>query len=239
VYGTVRALTVYNGNLIAAGEFTTAGGGSASHIASWDGAGWHTLGLGLSGTNPSALALIVYNGDLIAGGGFEFSDGGFTARIAKWNGLSWSALGSGIDGGYPRGYPYVDALSIYGGRLIAAGFFESSGGVPAVNIARWDGSTWQGLGDGVDAQANALAVYNNDLLVGGRFITAGGSVSAYWARWFQPTADFNGDNAINSQDFFDFLGAFFALAPAADFNRDGAVNSQDFFDFLGAFFAGC
>lgn len=52
-------------------------------------------------------------------------------------------------------------------------------------------------------------------------------------------ADFNGDGAVNSQDFFDFLGAFFSLDPSADFNSDAAVNSQDFFDFLGAFFSGC
>jgi len=52
-------------------------------------------------------------------------------------------------------------------------------------------------------------------------------------------ADFNDDGFANSQDFFDFLVAFFALAPEADFNDDTFVNSQDFFDFLVAFFAGC
>jgi hypothetical protein len=52
-------------------------------------------------------------------------------------------------------------------------------------------------------------------------------------------ADFNGDDTVNSQDFFDFLTAFFASEPAADFNEDTVVNSQDFFDFLTAFFAGC
>jgi hypothetical protein len=54
--------------------------------------------------------------------------------------------------------------------------------------------------------------------------------------------DFNMSGELNSQDFFDFLNAFFALDPRADFNHSGAVNSQDFFDFLNCFFtppAGC
>jgi hypothetical protein len=52
-------------------------------------------------------------------------------------------------------------------------------------------------------------------------------------------ADFNEDDVVNSQDFFDFLTAFFASSPDADFNADKVVNSQDFFDFLTAFFDGC
>ncbi|MGE3109015.1 MAG: GC-type dockerin domain-anchored protein [Phycisphaerales bacterium] len=60
--------------------------------------------------------------------------------------------------------------------------------------------------------------------------------------WFKPIscrADINGDGSTTSQDFFDFVTAFFAGSAAADFNHDGTVNSQDFFDFLAVFFAGC
>lgn len=53
------------------------------------------------------------------------------------------------------------------------------------------------------------------------------------------SADFNNDVLVNSQDFFDFLIAFFAADPVADFNADGTVDSTDVFDFLTAFFAGC
>jgi hypothetical protein len=51
---------------------------------------------------------------------------------------------------------------------------------------------------------------------------------------FSCPCDWNASGNINSQDFFDFLSAFFT--GNGDFNCDSVNNSQDFFDFLACFF---
>ncbi len=54
--------------------------------------------------------------------------------------------------------------------------------------------------------------------------------------------DFNGDELLNSSDFFAYLNCYFSGSPiacGADFNQDGLFNSQDFFDWLMCFFSGC
>lgn len=71
------------------------------------------------------------------------------------------------------------------------------------------------------------------------------SDAGQWGSWrltFYGTAlpcpaDVNHDAALNTQDFFDFLMAFFG--GDADFNHNAVTDSQDFFDFLAAFFVGC
>jgi hypothetical protein len=72
------------------------------------------------------------------------------------------------------------------------------------------------------------------------FSTYGGGNRVIVVRGFIPPpscpCDTNGDAVLNSQDFFDFLTAFFSSAPSADFNGDTVINSQDFFDFLACFF---
>src|SRR5690606_17205596 len=60
----------------------------------------------------------------------------------------------------------VRAFTIYEGDLIAGGRFHTIDGITANNVARWDGDSWQALGDGVDELIHVLAVYESDIYAG-------------------------------------------------------------------------
>lgn len=81
---------------------------------------------------------------------------------------------------------YVASLAVYEGQLYATGNFASAGGQPGTaRIARWNGTTWVGVGGGLQNQySNVLGVFDGDLYVGGYFDSAGGVPgTAKLARW--------------------------------------------------------
>jgi hypothetical protein len=191
MHTAVPALEVYDDGtgpaLYAGGFFTTAGDIAASSIARWDGAAWSPLG---SGVNGAVAALGVYDDGtgpaLYAGGNFTTAGGVPAGDIAKWDGAVWSALGSGMNT-----YSTVQALAAYddglGPALYAGGYFLTAGGVPASNIAKWDGAAWSALGSGVNSTVYSLAAYDDGtgpaLYAGGSFTTAGGAQANYIAKW--------------------------------------------------------
>ena len=119
-------------------------------------------------------------------GGFTTVGGVAANSIARYNGRTWSALGSGVSGG---DFPSVYSIAIANnGEVYAGGSFTTAGGVPATNIARWNGSTWSALGSGVGggdyAGVSAIAIANNgDVYAGGSFTTAGEVPATNIARW--------------------------------------------------------
>src|ERR1035441_8652022 len=160
----VMGLAVSGTNLYAGGYyFTTAGGVPANYIAKWDGSAWSALG---SGMNGGVSALAVSGTDLYAGGGFSKAGGVPANYIAKWDGSAWSALGLGMGGGDGQP-PVVNALAVSGTDLYAGGIFMTAGGVPATNIAKWNGTAWSALGSGIGGSfpysVSALAVSGTNL----------------------------------------------------------------------------
>ena len=107
---------------------------------------------------------------------------------------TWAPLGLGIKGSW------VGYMLVWNGELVVSGEFDTAGGIPARNIAVWDGANWSALGAGW-ARIYAMATYNGQLAVHG--VPTGGTsvVIATWdgAVWtavtttnFAGLASFNG-----------------------------------------------
>jgi hypothetical protein len=158
----VFALAVLpNGDLVAGGAFTTAGGVPASCIARWDGTAWSPLGSGMDG---AVLALrVMPNGDLVAGGRFTTAGGVPAAKAARWNGVAWSALGAGPG---VLASDSVYAFAVRNGDLVAA--CTTPGGPTSNPVVRWNGVAWSPVGPGLTGAMAALTTLpNGDLLAGG------------------------------------------------------------------------
>lgn len=186
--GEVRALTTFNGDLIAGGKsfFIFSGGLFSRNVARWNGAAWSALGSGLGRTQDQVNALLVYHDQLIAAGRFATAGGDLFDNIAQWNPGSpgsWSGI---KDGSY--GTASVSVLTVYLDLLVAGGGRTSVDEAFVGGIAAWNGTIWSALGAGahngiMGSQLNAFAIYDGELIAGGQFISAGGVRAMKIAGW--------------------------------------------------------
>lgn len=256
VSNSVADLTVFDDGsgpaLYAGGWFTTAGDLTVNYIAKWDGSGWEALGSGMDSLVRALTTLDGGSGPALYAAGMFRTAGGVPANyIARWHGGSWSPLGSGMSGG---GDIVVITLTVFddggGPALYAGGHFTTAGGVPANHIAKWNGSNWSPLGNGMSqpgagAWVSALSVFDDGrgpaLYAGGGFTRAGGIEANCMARW--RGSDLDGDSDIDLQDLAILLSNFGTLSGASrsdgDFNGDGAVRLDDLSDLLAAFGTDC
>ena len=239
--GWVRALAVYEDELIAAGTFNRADQQVAWHIARWDGQTWRPLGQGLRASAPNADSsvwvdhLAVWDGLLVAAGDFELADGQPVAGVAGWDGAQWSPLGgradfrvtalstwgarllagartstgdfdsrTGLlewsDGNWIERTRFVrrfaagnsvgiDALTVWDGRLVVGGGFRGPQEVDTNCLALWDGVSWSGVepslssAKGIDGTPYAVGTYRGHPIVAGWLGSAGGHALGNIAEW--------------------------------------------------------
>ncbi len=194
VNNDVLALAVHNGHLIAGGRFTLAGDLAVNQVARWDGTTWHAMGEGVTGVqylwddtgdtlviDPVVNAMAIHDGLLVVGGSFTTAGGVPAVSVAGWDGANWFPLGEGIQdllifNSYGVTYyfpPQVMTLTTQNGDLIAGGIFDQAGGSPALFVARWNGSTWtsvgEGVGGGLPPRVMASLALGTDLYTAGFF----------------------------------------------------------------------
>lgn len=173
VRGAVSDFREYRGRLIAAGWIWGIQNDIGYAVAAWDGHDWVNVRLGPIGT---AYALAEFHGKLIVGGSFDRADFVDAKSIATWDGSQWSTLGSGFESSSSE-YALVSDLAVVGDSLVAGGEFSSADGEGANNIAVWDGSGWQPVGEGVDGEVTGLAAFGTGFFAAGDFMSAGGNPS--------------------------------------------------------------
>jgi hypothetical protein len=200
-----------NGNLLAAGSFTTADGANAVGFARWNGTTWLSTNLGVSAIGRT-LALAP-NGSVIASG--RFTIGGVpTERVARWDGLFWTVLGAAFD------QPVSVLLAVSNTDFVAGGDFTTVGTTPANRLARWSGTAWQPVGSGVDATPYALATDGSQFVVGGAFASLAGQSVGYLARW-------TGSSWQSYREGMDGAVRSFARLPGGDLIAAGDFTVAD------------
>ncbi len=133
------------------------------------------------GLDEHIADMTIYNNQLIVSGYFKNAGGVQANYIAACDGGSWHALSSGMSNGYQT--CKVTALAVHDGYLYAGGLFDTAGNNFAKNIAKWDGSSWSPVGDGINTQVYSLESYNGNLYAGGNFSIATGGPGNYISKW--------------------------------------------------------
>lgn len=182
---------------------------SESELKCFDGTHWAPVG-NLSGVLLSLAVFDDGTGSAIYSGG-AFLVGGTIVGVAKWE-AEWSPVGTNGR--------YVRALTVHDDghepALYAGGEFFSIGGVPAPFIAKWDGSAWSSLADGMNRNVYALASFDDGngpaLFAGGAFTTAGGVPARRVAKWdgteWAPLGEGIGPGSTSGQIYVYALAVF-------------------------------
>ncbi|MCB9602182.1 MAG: hypothetical protein H6721_23860 [Sandaracinus sp.] len=166
-----RDLLIEGDDVIAVGDFATAGGIAVDGIARFDGLAWHPVGPSGFVGYPSS---VVRHGEaLVVGGDFDAADVTPIANVAWLSPEGWREVGNGLPG------LFVQDVASVNGVLFAVGWFSTDrdGDARDQAVAWLDGDletgVWRSLRGGVDDLAETVHALADGLYVGGPFASSG------------------------------------------------------------------
>ncbi len=132
---------------------------------------------GVPGVTNSVYAIALNNGILYASGG-PSAGASTNAPLNIWDGKQWSVSATFAGPSFMQ----VNDMVFIGNTLYVAGSFTNVNRVAANGLAKWDGTSWSGIG--FSGVAYTLGVDgNNNLYVGGSFTNAGGATTTNIGYW--------------------------------------------------------
>ncbi|MBL0928391.1 MAG: hypothetical protein IBJ11_12200 [Phycisphaerales bacterium] len=132
------------------------GRGEPTRIVRWNGEAWEPLGPPIWGR---VRAMTGFNGDVVVGGDDIRFDDTFSQPLARLTPDGWKPFES------IRGSDVVNSLTIWEGRLVAAGRLSIDGS--PVLVAAFDGETWRSLREpalGDFSEVESVNVFEGRLL---------------------------------------------------------------------------
>lgn len=245
-------------SLIVTGGFISVAGVPAYAIAQWKDGTWRPLGEGLQPPFTARDVCVFDDGHgpalYVGGGAGSSGTPPWAGCIVKWNGAAWESVGGGI-ASIGQSFLQIDkmigATDANGPALYVTGIFDQAGGVPAHNMAKWDGHAWSDWGGGGPYQTYAMAAIDDgrgpSVIVSGTWQNGafGGGVAQRVVQWVSCGRCYaNCDNssaspALNINDFICFMNKFSRQDPYTDCNGDRVINVPDFMCFINKFAAGC
>ncbi len=160
----VLKMMVYGNELYVGGIFKDAGGVAVNDLARWNGSVWRDVGGGLSGNYGYTFrAMEIFHNELYIGGKFDYAGSQPIQDLTRWNGITFSSV---VQGGFGN-QGSLDALGVYGNRLIICGYFGT--GMFAHHTGTWDGIRFDSLGAGLNSGPTVFHIYQDRLYAGGRF----------------------------------------------------------------------
>ncbi len=154
VSGGVKCMVVHNDGTGAAlyigGSLLAAGGMQDASVAKWNGEEWTAVGDAFPFATVNALAVHDDGAGplLYAGCGSDIVPGPISTAVARWTGLVWQPVGDNMAGPIGCMISFDDGTGAPA-QLIVGGTFLYSGPGGYLQVARWNGDSWNPLGGGL------------------------------------------------------------------------------------------
>ena len=208
----VLGLAGHPDGVVLTGRFGASGAIRLPHAGIWTGARWQTFGQGVAHDvydDGFVNTIVATSSGAYVGGYFDQAGPVHAGSIAEWRDGGWRDMGGGVQ--MPFALGTVHAMLTIGTDLYVTGTFQSVGGLPASNIARWDGHTWFPLGEGIQGSGLAMTVLGGTLYVGGGLYQAGDQYASNLAAWDLEAHRWSGVGSVPTYD-----GNVLALTTLAD-----------------------